>query len=292
MRIKIAERGIVGSQLIGVLSSGPDFLRPTPFWFDNEISTPPMKSITTFLFPLLIIGSPLLVPAQTFQAPESAQSSIDWPGTYVGTLPCADCQGVRTLVRLKGNNQYQISETHLGKSKKPIVDTGKIIWLKDGTRITLSHKPTYFFMVSKSGLLRLNAKAEAIPGPNNSAYLLKKSQSEFTEKYWKLMEVNGERLDRSELTKDPYITFSEDSATVRGFGGCNSFGGKFKLSDNRVLKFSAMHATLMACPALQQESKYMQALEHVEYYQIFKDTLILQDPGMRPLAKFAAIYLR
>ncbi len=30
---------------------------------------------------------------------DNSQNSLDWPGTYTGTLPCADCEGIKTEIK-------------------------------------------------------------------------------------------------------------------------------------------------------------------------------------------------
>lgn len=240
--------------------------------------------------PLLGIVSPLS--AQTFQSPHSAKTSLDWSGTYLGTLPCADCPGIRTAVRLNADNTYTLKETYLEKNKKPLSETGSFKWQSDGSRIILKGKSKYQFLVAENRLIRLNSKGKAISGANAKAYILKKSAHEVTEKYWKLIELNGTPIDRTELKKEPHIIFSQDSARVHGFSGCNSFGGTFKLGDNNKITLSQLHATLMACPSLQLEGQFMKALESVRYYQIVKEDLILQDAEKRPLARLTPVYLK
>ena len=48
----------------------------------------------------------------------NAQNSLDWAGTYEGTLPCADCPGIKTTITLKDDNTYTISEEYLERKQK------------------------------------------------------------------------------------------------------------------------------------------------------------------------------
>ena len=72
---------------------------------------------------------------------------------------------------------------------------------------------------------------------------------------WKLVSYGeSANLTHPVLGVDAFITFNEDGS-VDGNVGCNSFGGKYKLSGEEIV-FSEMFSTLMACeePLMNQES--------------------------------------
>ena len=49
---------------------------------------------------------PLILTATVASAaPHTAQSSLDWQGLYVGTLPCASCPGFYTELQLLGGRE-------------------------------------------------------------------------------------------------------------------------------------------------------------------------------------------
>lgn len=45
----------------------------------------------------------------------NAQNSLDWPGSYTGILPCADCSGIETILDIKADGNYTLDETYQGK---------------------------------------------------------------------------------------------------------------------------------------------------------------------------------
>ncbi len=45
-------------------------------------------------------------------------------GTFYGTLPCADCPGIRYELTLKGDNTYRERRQYVGKSTTVLVDSG------------------------------------------------------------------------------------------------------------------------------------------------------------------------
>lgn len=47
--------------------------------------------------------------------------------SYAGTLPCADCEGIKTELSVYSDNTYVLKETYLGKGDgKPFESTGKL----------------------------------------------------------------------------------------------------------------------------------------------------------------------
>ena len=61
-------------------------------------------------------------------------------GTYEGTLPCASCPGIETIITLYEDKTYNRIEEYLDEENSPFIDTGKYdINLKDSV-ITLFDK--------------------------------------------------------------------------------------------------------------------------------------------------------
>ena len=66
-----------------------------------------------------------------------SQNSLDWVGTYQGTLPCDDCDGMETTVILNKDLTYKNLIVYKGKgSGKPVTFEGKFSWA-DGNSIVL-----------------------------------------------------------------------------------------------------------------------------------------------------------
>lgn len=62
-----------------------------------------------------------------------APKYINWEGYYHGKLPCSDCQGVDTWLKLSvkdGRTVYDLSEKFLGK--KNVLASGGLGWLREG----------------------------------------------------------------------------------------------------------------------------------------------------------------
>ncbi|MFO6424452.1 copper resistance protein NlpE [Motilimonas sp. KMU-193] len=69
---------------------------------------------------------------------DSAKVSLDWPGTYRGTLPCKDCDGIEILLELKADNSYALSRNYLGKMGAAVIEEAPFSWNQAGNTITLA----------------------------------------------------------------------------------------------------------------------------------------------------------
>jgi hypothetical protein len=64
-------------------------------------------------------------------------SATDWSGTYSGTLPCADCNGIETTLTILLDSTYTLNSRYLGMGDGQTFTTnGKFTW-RDGQIIEL-----------------------------------------------------------------------------------------------------------------------------------------------------------
>ena len=109
-----------------------------------------------------------------------------------------------------------------------------------------------------------------------------------TETYWKLTEVYGKPLAADTSTfRTAHLIFRNEENRVEGNGSCNSISGTYTLSDNNRIVFSNMISTKMACPNLDVEAQFLNALQVVDGYRIKGDTLMLTKAETDVLAKLA-----
>ena len=117
---------------------------------------------------------------------------------------------------------------------------------------------------------------------------------EITEKYWKLIEIRGEKVTADDFaSKEPHLILKSTDNRVTGNGGCNSFFGTYELQANvNRISFSKMGSTKMACMKPTVEDAFLNVLATVDNYTVKNDTLQLNKARMAPLAKFVAVYLK
>lgn len=113
---------------------------------------------------------------------------------------------------------------------------------------------------------------------------------------WVLRQLAGQPVAAVPANgQEPFLRIT-DAGTAEGQGSCNHFRGGLKpVSNDGELKFGPLLSTRMACPALETEQKFTQALDSTHAYRIAGNTLLLYANAERtgtPLAQLEAVYLR
>lgn len=106
----------------------------------------------------------------------NARNSLDYLGTYKGTLPCADCEGIETEIVLNEDETYEIKTKYLGKDSQFFSDLGSYTWKEDGNTLEFENTDseiTYYF-VSENKLIALDQEGNRITGDLAQFYELNK----------------------------------------------------------------------------------------------------------------------
>jgi uncharacterized lipoprotein NlpE involved in copper resistance len=106
----------------------------------------------------------------------NASNALDFLGIYKGTLPCADCEGIETIIELGSGNSYIKKTTYLGSENQNVNETsGTFTWNEAGNTITLSNEemPNQYF-VGENVLFHLDIEGNRISGDLAEKYQLKK----------------------------------------------------------------------------------------------------------------------
>ncbi|MCK0154046.1 META domain-containing protein [Alcanivorax sp. S6407] len=112
--------------------------------------------------------------------------------------------------------------------------------------------------------------------------------AELTNTRWVLSHLADEAVALPEGSQTPYLTFTAEQA--RGNGGCNSFQGGYQ-QEGDSLRFQPLASTKMACPAMETEQAFHQALSNSNRYRIDGELLTLFDEEDQAVASFQALYL-
>ncbi len=233
------------------------------------------------------------VPAEQSPAPaDNSRNALDWPGTYVGTLPCADCPGIRMRVELHADGTFSRSMTYLERDPQPPATTGTFSWDAAGSRITLAlgNDDTQQFQVGENALLQLDRDGLPITGRFPEAYRLAKviGDSRAENLRWELVELEGQTVTNAVGGEPVYFELEGEQARVTGNAPCNRFFGTYDLAaGNRLLFGSDMGATRRACDQLDRERDFLAMLARVDGYSLTGEVLELQRGGT-PLARFRA----
>ncbi len=106
----------------------------------------------------------------------TSQIALDWNGTYQGTIPCADCEGINTTIKLYDNETFSYNAEYMGKNTT-VQDTGKFMWHDNGSVVHLMGKDLNTkYKVGENVLMQLDTEGKQIEGPMAGEYNLKKIQ--------------------------------------------------------------------------------------------------------------------
>ena len=99
-------------------------------------------------------------------------------GTYLGIVPCADCEGIETRVTLFADTSYQLVMTYLGKGPK---DTAGLNQQKSGKYMMVNDTMQFEgheikFLKTDTALIQLDLAGKLITGKLADKYVLKKLQ--------------------------------------------------------------------------------------------------------------------
>ena len=125
------------------------------------------------LFAVLTLAACQQVPVD---AQHTSADSLDWAGVYRGVLPCADCPGIETTLRLATDSTYELSTKYLEKSTEPFTSKGSFEWRPDGRTIVLksSDGTQRLYRVEENRLRQLDMRGEPIKGALADKYVLQK----------------------------------------------------------------------------------------------------------------------
>lgn len=100
----------------------------------------------------------------------------EYVGSYTGTIPCADCQGIQVDITLKADNTYEKAVVYLGKGDGEAIKTSGTYSVDAQGTLTLdgiSGEPNKY-TVGKNTLTQLDMNGEPITGSLSANYVLRK----------------------------------------------------------------------------------------------------------------------
>ncbi len=114
----------------------------------------------------------------TMTAPPGYENvSAELAGMYKGVLPCADCEGIETVLVLNTDNTYLLKTTYLGKADATATEnTGIMRWNPEKSFIVLGglENAPNKFAVGENKLTQLDMEGNPITGNLADKYILAK----------------------------------------------------------------------------------------------------------------------
>ena len=104
----------------------------------------------------------------------TTETSVDWNGIYQGVLPCADCEGIKTVLTLNSDYTYAITRTYMGKRGKSFSHKGGFKFINNGSTVVLQgvQGPSKYF-IGEGYARQLDMEGAAIGGSLADHYVLK-----------------------------------------------------------------------------------------------------------------------
>lgn len=104
----------------------------------------------------------------------TSENSLDWAGMYQDTIPCADCPGILTTIKLYDDGTYAYSAEYLERNTTT-QDTGRFMWHNNGSVIHLKGKNIDTkYKVGENVLLQADSAGIPIEGNMENVYSLYK----------------------------------------------------------------------------------------------------------------------
>lgn len=117
------------------------------------------------------------MPIDTIHTGDNSETSLDWDGVYVGTTPCANCEGIETELTLGKNKTFVLKTKYIGKGAEKInTEKGIFSWDESGSVIVLNsleHKPNQY-KVGENHLVQMDMQGKIVEGSLASKYILQK----------------------------------------------------------------------------------------------------------------------
>ncbi|WP_162883897.1 copper resistance protein NlpE N-terminal domain-containing protein [Chromatocurvus halotolerans] len=222
---------------------------------------------------------------------DTSRLALDWAGTYSGTLPCASCPGIETVITLYENDTYERSLQYLNENPRPVTETGAFTWNDAGSIITLDtddNGPRHY-QVREHHLLQLDMQGQPIQGDLAERYILDQHLEDpaIEDVQWRLIELNGKAIAPQDHQTQPFFTLQSETSQAVGNTSCNSFNGTYSITRNQRIDFGENLAmTRMACSDMNTEQAFLDMLTSVRTYALEDDnSMMLRDSATAPVAR-------
>lgn len=215
-------------------------------------------------------------------------------GYYKSITPCADCEGIETVIHLKNDNSFEEWSKYLGKKDTVFYRSGSIASTGGNTLQLIEGADTSLFEMGTGAITLLDKSGNKVTGALADKYVFKQLNSNgISQKYWVLKELNRRPLSTSGKAQEAYFILNDADSSVKGYGGCNIIFGKYELNEAASrIRFLNMGATQRACIDAHHETEFFEVLNKADNYNLVGDTLFLNKARMAPMARFEAVYLR
>ncbi len=140
-----------------------------------------MRKFSILLFALIaiVLISCNNAKQKNAEAPDmhTSEMALDFHGTYEGTLPCADCEGIKTQLTIKDDNTFVLVSDYLGEEDAKFEDKGTY-FIENGEILVAQDEDgeQKYYKLQEGSLAQLDTNKKPIEGDMAPLYVLTKAQ--------------------------------------------------------------------------------------------------------------------
>lgn len=142
---------------------------------NTEITTETTASSETTIVQSVEASAPV---SSEPMSSESAETSLDWDGEYKGSLPCADCEAIKTKLKLNKDKTFELSQKYVGikDTEQESKAKGSFTFdVKNPSIILLGAPENKKIFIGENYIQFLDEDDNKITGPMADLYILKKN---------------------------------------------------------------------------------------------------------------------
>ncbi len=123
-----------------------------------------MRTIAIFISTLGLLtacrfGASVEEGRQVAVTEQAEPDGAELAGTFTGTFPCADCEGIDVMLYLEAPD-YRLSMVYMGKEAEPYISEGSFLRQGDTIRLDGAEPAMSRYLVDESGLTRLGQSSD------------------------------------------------------------------------------------------------------------------------------------
>ena len=107
--------------------------------------------------------------------------SLEFHGIFYGYLPCNDCNGIKTTLSLKQNNNYLLVTQPARDSSREFYEKGKYSWNEENHTVILTPRqesnPRHYLIKDEGTLIQLNSDGTEMSKELEDSYTLRRSDT-------------------------------------------------------------------------------------------------------------------
>ncbi len=107
--------------------------------------------------------------------------SLEFHGVFYGFLPCNDCNGIKTTLSLKQNNNYLLVTQPARESSREYYEKGKYSWNDENHTVVLTPRKEsgvrQYYIEDEGTLVQLSSGGVRMTGDEADRYILRRSDT-------------------------------------------------------------------------------------------------------------------